>query len=170
LQAADWLKTHINLKQSYKLSKKKISLTRTSYVSLSLNSLRIQQCPADSPQMMNENHAGLVETTIGESNDATALTLLERWKSTPIHFYQIHPLHSLGQKLMKNVLNFHPEVQHHTPGRPRGARGGARGGGGGGGPHRRHERVCPYEEEDTCMTEGMSARTRAGTWFFEDVF
>jgi hypothetical protein len=118
LQAADWLKTHINLKQSYKLSKRKISLTRTSYVSLSLNSLRIQQCPADSPQMMDENHAGLVETTIGESNDATALTPLERWKSTLIHFYQIHPLHPLGQKLMKNVLNFHPEVQHHTPGSP----------------------------------------------------
>jgi hypothetical protein len=118
LQAVDLLKIHINLKQSYKLSKKKISLIRTSYGSLSLNSLRIQQCPADSPQMTDENHAGLVETTIDESNGATALTPLERWKSTLIHFYQIHLLHSLGQKLMKNVLNFHLEAQHHIPDSP----------------------------------------------------
>jgi hypothetical protein len=116
LQAVDLLKIHINLKQSYKLSKKKISLTRTSYVSLSLNSSPIRQCPADSPRMMEENHAGLVETTIGESNDEIALMPLEKWKSTLTHFYQIPLLHSLGRRPMKNVLNFHPEAQHHTPG------------------------------------------------------
>jgi hypothetical protein len=116
LRVVDLLKTHINSKLSYKLLKKKISLTRISYASLSLNSLPIRQCPADSPQMMKENHAGLVETTIGEPNDEIALMPLERWKSTLIHFYQIHLLHSLDRRPMKNVLNFHPEVQLHTPG------------------------------------------------------
>jgi hypothetical protein len=116
LLVVDLLKIHINLKQSYKLSKKKISLTRTSYVSLSLNLLPIRQYPADFPQMMEENHAGPVETTIGESNDEIALMLLEKWRSTLIHFYQTPLLHLLDQKLMKNVLNFHLEAQHHIPG------------------------------------------------------
>jgi hypothetical protein len=116
LQVVDLLKIHINSKLSYKLLKKKTSLTRTSYASLSLNSLPIRQCPAHSPQMMEENHAGLVETTTGEPNNEIALMPLERWKSTLINFYQIYLLLSLDRRPMKNVLNFHPEVQHPTPG------------------------------------------------------
>jgi hypothetical protein len=53
---------------------------------------------------------------IDESNDETALMHLEKWKSTPTHFYLIHLLHPLGQKLMKNVLNFLLEAPHHIPG------------------------------------------------------
>jgi hypothetical protein len=118
LQAVDLLKTRTSSKQSYKLLRKKISLTRTSYVSLSLNSSPIQQCPADFPPMMAENHAELVATMIDEFNDEMALIHLEKWKSTPTHFYLIHLWHLLGQKLMKSVLNFHPEAQHHIPGSP----------------------------------------------------
>jgi hypothetical protein len=66
--------------------------------------------------MTAENHAGRVATIIDESSDKMALMHLEKWKLTLIHFYQIHPLHSLGQKPMKNVLNSLPEAQHHTPG------------------------------------------------------
>jgi hypothetical protein len=66
--------------------------------------------------MMAENHAELVATTIDEFNDEMASTHLEKWKSTPTHFYLTPLLHLLGQKLMKSVLNFHPEAQHHTPG------------------------------------------------------
>jgi hypothetical protein len=66
--------------------------------------------------MMAENHAELVATTIDEFNDEMASMHLEKWKSTPTHFYLTPLLHLLGQKLMKSVLNFHPEAQHHTPG------------------------------------------------------
>jgi hypothetical protein len=66
--------------------------------------------------MMAENHAELVATMIDEFNDEMASMRLEKWKSTPTHCYLIHLLHLLGQKLMKSVLNFHPEAQHHTPG------------------------------------------------------
>ena len=83
---------------------------------MSLNSLPTQQCLADSPPTTAENHAELVATMIDEFNDEMASMHLEKWKSTPTHFYLIHPLHLLGQKLMKSVLNFHPEAQHHTPG------------------------------------------------------
>jgi hypothetical protein len=118
LQVVDLLKIHINLKLSYKLSKKKISLTRTSYASLSLNSLPIRQCPADSPPTTAENHAEPVATMTDEFNDETALTHLEKWKSTLIHFYQTHPLYSRGQRLTKSTLNSHLEAQHHTPDSP----------------------------------------------------
>jgi hypothetical protein len=66
--------------------------------------------------MMAENHAELVATMIDEFNDEMVLMHLEKWKSTRTPFYLIHLLHLLGQKLMKSVLNFHPEAQHHTPG------------------------------------------------------
>jgi hypothetical protein len=66
--------------------------------------------------MMAENHAELVATMIDEFNDEMASMHLEKWRSTPTHFYLTHLLHLLGQKLMKNVLNSHPEAQHHTPG------------------------------------------------------
>ena len=91
LQAVDLLKTRTSSKQSYKLLRKKISLTRTSYVSLSLNSLLIRQCFADYPQMMEENHDGPVVTTIVEPNDEMDLMPLEKWKLTLILSYQIHP-------------------------------------------------------------------------------
>ena len=68
--------------------------------------------------MMAENHAELVATMIDEFNDEMALIHLEKWTSTPTHFYLIHLLYLLGQKLMKSVLNSHPEAQHHTLGSP----------------------------------------------------
>jgi hypothetical protein len=68
--------------------------------------------------MTAENHAELVATMTDESNDEMALMHLEKWKSTPIHFYQTHPLYSRGQRLTKSALNFHLEAQHHTPDSP----------------------------------------------------